>query len=51
MNSQAGFVERRKHSRQGVMAELEDITYSVLRKNAAIGESSREAAAAEPITE
>lgn len=49
MNSQASFVERRKHSRQGVMAELEDITYGVLRKNAVIGESGRDAAAAEPV--
>jgi hypothetical protein len=32
MNSPAIFVERRKHSRVGVMAHLEDITYGVLRK-------------------
>jgi hypothetical protein len=32
MNSQVNFVERRERPRVGVMAQLEDITYSVLRK-------------------
>ena len=32
MNSQVNFVERREHPRVGVIAQLEDITYSVLRK-------------------
>jgi len=44
VHSPASFVERRKHSRQGIMGELEDITYSVLRKHAAIREAGREAA-------
>jgi hypothetical protein len=33
MNSQVDFVERREHPRVGVMAQLQDITYSVLRKH------------------
>jgi hypothetical protein len=49
MNSQAIFVERRKHSREGIMGELENITYSVLRKQRAIEECGREAAVAEPV--
>ena len=32
MNSQMIHVERREHPRVGVMAQLEDITFSVLRK-------------------
>jgi hypothetical protein len=51
MNSQAIFVERRKHSREGVMGELENITYSVLRKHGVISESGQEAAVAEPVTQ
>jgi hypothetical protein len=51
VHSPASFVERRKHSRQGIMGELEDITYSVLRKHAAIREAGREAAIAEPVTQ
>jgi hypothetical protein len=50
MNSQAIFVERRKHSRNGVMGELENITYSILRKHGVLSESDREAAVGEPIT-
>ncbi len=51
MNSQATFVERRKHSREGVMGELENITYSVLRKHGVIGDSGCETATAEPVTQ
>ena len=46
MNSQAIFVERRKHSRDGVMGELENVTYSVLRKHGVLSEGGREAEAA-----
>lgn len=50
MNSQGTFVERRKHSRHGVMGELENITYSVLRKHGVISESGQKAAVDEPVT-
>jgi len=33
MKGQANFIERRAHPRVGVMAQLEDITYSILRKH------------------
>jgi hypothetical protein len=33
MNSQVDFIERREHPRVGVMGQLQDITYSVLRKH------------------
>ena len=33
MKTQVNFVERRERPRFGVMAQLEDITYSVLRKH------------------
>ena len=33
MKSQTNFLERRKRLRVGVMAQLEDITYRVLRKH------------------
>jgi hypothetical protein len=49
MNSQANFVERREHPRLGVMAQLEDITYSVLRKHGVFSEPVREAPTADPI--
>jgi hypothetical protein len=32
MKSQVTIMERRQHPRQGVMAEIEDLTYRVLRK-------------------
>ena len=51
MNSQASFVERRKHSREGIMGELETITYSVLRKHRAIEEPGPESTVAEPVTQ
>jgi hypothetical protein len=51
MNSQAIFVERRKHSREGIMGELENITYSVLRQYDTTSESGRNAVLAEPITQ
>ena len=36
MKTQTNFLERRKRPRVGVMAQLEDITYSILRKNGAV---------------
>jgi len=33
MKSQPNLVERRAHPRFGVIAQLEDITYSILRKH------------------
>ena len=51
MNTQATFVERRKHSREGLMGELENITYSVLRKHAALTEAGREAVVTETVTQ
>lgn len=32
-------LERREHSREGVVAQLEDITYTVLRKYGITGEA------------
>lgn len=49
MKSQATFVERREHSRDGIMGELENITYGVLRKHGVIGDSGHEAVPPEPI--
>ena len=51
MNNQTTFVERREHPRVGVVAKLEDITYSVLRKHEIVGATGREAPATEPITQ
>jgi hypothetical protein len=36
MKYQANFVERRQHPRVGVMAQLEDITYGILRKHGVV---------------
>jgi len=43
MNSQVNFVERRDHPRVGVMAQLENITYSVLRKHGVVSGPGSEA--------
>ncbi len=51
MNSQAIFVERRKHSRDGILGELENITYSVLREYDKASQSGHNAVLAEPITQ
>ena len=51
MNNQTILVERRERPRFGVMAELEDITYGVLRRHHVIGEPIPSASAAEPITQ
>jgi hypothetical protein len=37
MKNQGNFVERRVHPRVGVLARLEDITYSILRKHGVNG--------------
>lgn len=50
MNSQVTFIERREHLRVGVMAQLEDITYSVLRKHGVVTDPSREASLPKPST-
>jgi hypothetical protein len=49
MKSQANFTERRSHPRFGVIAELEDITYSILRKHGVVSGPGRDAVAAMPI--
>ena len=36
MKTQANFVERRERPRLGLMAELEDITYNILRKHGVV---------------
>lgn len=41
MKSQTNFLERRKRPRVGVMAQLEDITYSILRKHTTPRQGSR----------
>lgn len=41
MKNQANFVERRAHARVGVMAQLEDITYGILRKHGVVSGPAR----------
>ena len=50
MKTQVNFVERRERPRVGVMAELEDITYSILRKHGVVGGLGRERPIIQPIT-
>ena len=50
MKTQANFVERRERPRVGVMAQLEDITYSVLRKHGVVSGPGRERPGIQPIT-
>lgn len=50
MNNQVTFIERRQHLRVGVMAQLEDITYSVLRKHGVVTDPSRKASLPKPST-
>jgi hypothetical protein len=50
MKSQANFVERRGHPRVGVMARVEDVTYSVLRKHGISG-LSHQTPLNQPITQ
>jgi hypothetical protein len=49
MKSEANFGERREHPRVGLMAELENITYSILRKHGVVSEPIFQVPEAEPI--
>ena len=51
MKSEANFSERREHPRVGLMAELENITYSILRKHGVVSEPICQAPEAECIAE
>jgi len=51
MRTQANFVERRERPRIGVMAQLEDITYSTLRKYGVDSGLGRETPVIQPITQ
>ena len=51
MKSQANFPERRAHPRVGVMAQLEDITYGILRRHGIDSRSDRDAIPAKPVKE
>ena len=51
MKTQVNFVERRERPRVGVMAQLEDITHSILRKHSVVGELGRERPIVQPITQ
>jgi len=42
MATQAISVERRQHAREGILGQLENITYTVLRKYGITGETIRE---------
>ena len=50
MKTQVNFVERRDRPRVGVIAQLEDITYSILRKHGVVSGMSRETPAIQPTT-
>ena len=51
MKTQANFVERRERPRLGVMTQLEDITYSILRKHGVVsGGVGRQKPVIQPIT-
>lgn len=49
MKSQPNLVERRAHPRFGVIAQLEDITYSILRKHGVVSGADRDAVAVRTI--
>lgn len=49
MKGQANLIERRAHPRVGVMAQLEDITYSILRKHGVVRGPDRDAFAVKTI--
>jgi len=51
MKGQAISGERREHPRVGVMAYLENITYSILRKHGVVSELVRQAPAVDPSTD
>jgi len=49
MKSHANLIERRAHPRVGVMAQLEDITYDILRKHGVVSGPGRDAVAAKTV--
>ena len=51
MNDQVNFVERREHPRDGVIAQLEDITYSALRKHGNLTAPGRETPVVAPVVQ
>ncbi|HVO60104.1 MAG TPA: hypothetical protein VMT53_04175 [Terriglobales bacterium] len=51
MKTQTSFVERRERPRVGVMAQLEDITYSVLRKHGVVSGLGCQRSVIQPITQ
>ena len=51
MKTQVNFVERRERPRVGVMAQVEDITYSILRKHGVASELRRKRPTIQPITQ
>ena len=51
MKSRTNFLERRKRPRVGVMAQLEDITYSILRKNGVVNGLRHKTRVIRPITQ
>lgn len=50
MGKRADFVERRERPRVGVMAQLEDITYSILRERGVLTGVDPEIPKIQPIT-
>lgn len=51
MKTQVNFIERRERPRVGLMAQLEDITYSVLRKHGIVSGPGCERPVIQPITQ
>lgn len=51
MKTQTSFVERRERPRVGVMAQLEDVTYGILRKNGVVSGVDRQRPLTQPITQ
>jgi len=49
MKSQPNLVERRAHPRFGVIAQLEDITYNILRKHGVVSGPHRDAVVVKPV--
>jgi hypothetical protein len=49
MKNQPNLLDRRAHPRFGVIAQLEDITYSALRKHGVISGPDRDAVTAKTI--
>jgi len=51
MRTQANFVERRERPRLGIMAQLEDISYGILRKHGVVSGLGRQKPVIQPITQ